>query len=88
MLLVTLLALYCCAAVMANQRLPRHEIVAKMIERAKQMDSLAADEIKAVLGHELQPPLHGKAFQPLLPSFSYADASLPVCTIDTCGIAY
>lgn len=69
MLLVRLLALYCCAAVTANQKLPRHEIIAKMIERAKQMDSLAADEMKAVLGHELQPPLHGKALQPLLPSF-------------------
>ena len=44
----------------ANQELPRHEIIAKMIERAKQLDSLAADEIKSVLGHELQPPLHGK----------------------------
>ena len=31
-----------------------------MIERAKQLDSLAAEEIKSVLGHELQPPLHGK----------------------------
>lgn len=49
-----------CAAVSANQKLARHEIIGKMIERAQQLDSLAADEIKSVLGHQLQPPLHGK----------------------------
>ena len=48
------------AAVAANEKLPRHEIIAKMIKQAQHMDSLAAEEIKSALGHELKPPLHGQ----------------------------